>query len=323
MKSIQDYFDENFKEGNRYNLVCKLSGTCAKLNIPIDGCISFYQQYRHLDDEDRTYLIKRAYERYESGQKVSSFKKDEVDLSSQFIIDPSDNKESLPNNLSAIQNKLNSFKQIKQQFVDINSISIPLLEYANIYSEYYNYIKGRGISNESIKRFDIRIGTGLLERRVVFPVYNKWNRCVYYVARAIDKDVKPKYINSKLPKESVIWNYYQCDLDKPVIVCEGIINAISAWEYTGIQSVAVLGKYVSEYQRVMLNRFRKLIFCFDGDVDDNFLRKSIFTDLTTEIEYVILPEDWMDANVLDRGEFLKFFKFRKRYLRRLWNNIIT
>jgi hypothetical protein len=310
MKELYQFFTENFVEGKRYDLIMRLAGSCAVLNVPMEDCINFYNLFKDRDDEDRTHLIERTYKKVAEGKKVLTLKPYEVDVAGYFgytnkeevkylnVYDKEEYIKKLVNNELIRQDK-NIIKTI-----DISSVSVKLDK--KVHKKEYFYLKTRKITDFNIRMFDIRVGIGKLENRVVFPIYNKNKECIYYVARAINNDIQPRYLNSKLPKEAVIWNYYNCRYNKPVIVCEGIFNAITAINYTGMQAVATLGKFLTDTQKLMLSKFKTIYLCFDGDVEEYFVR-NIADELSCPFVYILkMPKD-RDVNDLTKKEFLDIF----------------
>jgi len=306
--NLKQFFDENFKEGKRFDLTIRLAGSCAKLGIPIESCIDFYKEYFHLDDEDRTPLIERTYERVSKGLPVKTLAEYNINVASYFGIDVNQYKH-IPT-LEELENLLFSINQNNQsQVIDLSKVSVPLDKTKHLI--YYNYLKSRNLTDEDIEKYDIRVGIGKYQFRIIFPIYNEQNQPIYFVARSILKNIKPKYLNSPVPKERVVWNINNVNFNYPVVVCEGIINAITVMKYlnNGMQAVATLGKQLTEYQKKILSQFPKLIFCFDGDVSESELRK-IIKGINTTIYYVKLP-DKKDANDLDKVQFLYYFNNHK------------
>jgi hypothetical protein len=311
MKDLYNFFRENFREGNRWELTMRLAGSCALAGVPLDTCISFYKKFSDLDDEDRVKLIKRTYDKVNNGERVITllpygFTKN--DILSYFSI--------INNDFSLKENEIESLEKALYDFIPkrqkklINLDEIGVEIDKRIHIKEYFYLLKRKITEYDIKAYSIRAGIGRFENRVIFPVFDKNRDCIYFVARSIRDDIKPKYLNSPLPKNNVIWNYYNCDFTNTVIVCEGIINAITAQKYTGYQSVATLGKYMTDEQCKMLSCFTHIVFCFDGDVPLKYLKELIGKVTSPIIEYIEMPVD-KDVNDMKEKEFVERFESRK------------
>ena len=75
-----------------------------------------------------------------------------------------------------------------------------------------SYCKKRGLTPRDFWRF--KLGTassGRFRRRVIIPSFDDSGDLNYFVARSIDEDVKPKYVNSPVKKTEIIFN--ELDID--------------------------------------------------------------------------------------------------------------
>lgn len=310
---LYSFFDKNFYEGKRYDLIMRLAGSCAVCGVPIEECIAFYRQFVDRDDEDRTKLIKRTYEKVRKGEKVITLAIYGVDVKEYF---------NIATHSTSIENKpvvdIKIPEEVKYAEIDLNEISIPLTKR---FKKEYFYLLGRKITPENIEKYNIRLGIDRLANRIIFPVFNAKGKCIYYVARAVEEGVKPKYLNPVgVSKEYIIWNYYNCDFTKPVFVCEGIINAITVMNYLpNSQAVAVLGKYLTQGQETMLSVFPAIYLCFDGDVEEEYLdevkerltlKRKIgnFAEFVYRPVYVIKMPKGKDVNDLRKSEFLNLLE---------------
>src|SRR5690606_28201258 len=109
--------------------------------------------------------------------------------------------------------------------------------------------------------------------RIIFPLRNHLGKTVAFTARAVEGQ-EPKYLNSPetdlCQKGKMLYNF---DLAKKhirkqneVILFEGNIDVISAYQ-VGIQNVvATMGTALTEIQAKLLNRYAEtVIICYDGD----------------------------------------------------------
>jgi len=168
--------------------------------------------------------------------------------------------------------------------------------------------KERNLGSEDIRYYDLRSGKESLRGRIVVPVYDDEGYCIYYSARTYTGR-NPKYKNPKIAKKNVIFNLHAVDTDY-VIVCEGVFSAIHA----GRSAIAVLGKFISEWQfHAIARRFKKIYLALDGDVlqKDKELpegKKKVpmivnkFQRLGCEVGVVKLPPD-KDPEDVGREEF--------------------
>jgi len=104
-----------------------------------------------------------------------------------------------------------------------------------------NYLKSRGLTKEDIKRWKIGYcSSGEYEGRVVFPSFNLNGNLNYFVGRSYIGDWR-RYINPSV-RSDVVFNHLMLDFLKPVIIVEGVIDAIKA----GTNSAPLLGSTLSE-----------------------------------------------------------------------------
>ena len=95
------------------------------------------------------------------------------------------------------------------------------------------YLLSRGISERDLWRY--RLGTtksGRTRRRVIFPSLSDDGDLNYWVARTVDKDKNPKYLNSKTVKKSVIFNEIDLDFRKKITLVEGPFDLIKCDDNT-------------------------------------------------------------------------------------------
>jgi hypothetical protein len=117
-----------------------------------------------------------------------------------------------------------------------------------------DYLLNRGVD---IDKFDVGVLNGL-ETRCTFPI--RLNGLVItYQARSISKSPKLKTINPNIDygwanKNKVLWGYDQIKDNSTVIITEGIFDAISCIQATGIDTVPLLGSNISIEQIRLLKR---------------------------------------------------------------------
>lgn len=85
--------------------------------------------------------------------------------------------------------------------------------------------------------------------RIIIPFF-KNNKMIYYQARALDDETKPKYLNMDIPKTNIIFNMdvlYR-NTDRPLYVFEGVFDAMH------VDGVAVMENNVTSNQIEILNK---------------------------------------------------------------------
>ena len=137
----------------------------------------------------------------------------------------------------------------------------------NRYIDYvgYKYFHSRNISRKTIDMFNI--GTEK-DEYVVFPIKDKEGTILAVQKRHIKtkKYLFPKGFNIKHYIFGLHELYKYGDTNKPVIVCESVIDALTCWEY-GYQGIAIYSAMVSMQQIELLVKspFRIFKDGFDRD----------------------------------------------------------
>jgi DNA primase len=167
----------------------------------------------------------------------------------------------------------------------------------------YEYMTGRGFTEAEIEKYNIKVGrefndyhSGRVIRkwsgRVLFPFMTPDNIMEYVIGRSINgKD--PKYVNQRKDKSGIVYNLYNVTGNK-CILCEGVISALAAQRVSGIPSIAVLGKYMTDTQIYKIRqKADEIIYSFDGDVDFKTVRANIRKLLKAgfTVQYLRLPQD--------------------------------
>ncbi len=172
-----------------------------------------------------------------------------------------------------------------------------------------DYLKGRGISGEIAARYELgfappgwdnliselgrsdpgikrlnKIGAiiendrgGYYDRfrdRLMFPIRDQRGRVIGFGGRVLEKDAKPKYLNSPetpiFQKGNELYGLYQARKElketECVYVVEGYMDVIALAQHGISNAVASLGTAAtSEHIDKLFRHTGKLVFCFDGD----------------------------------------------------------
>lgn len=103
--------------------------------------------------------------------------------------------------------------------------------------------------------------------RVIIPCMRE-GRVIYWQARTILKDVKPRYASPSISKEAVLWGYDNLwkNYDEPLFVTEGIFDAAC------INGAALLGSKLNESKLEVFRRCkRRKIVVVDRDANGGAL----------------------------------------------------
>ena len=112
----------------------------------------------------------------------------------------------------------------------------------------------------------------LLRDRVIFPIRDNQGRTIGFGGRALDNEVKPKYINSSdspvFHKQHVLYGYYESRQQRANdwLVVEGYMDVIALYQVGIYGAVASMGTAINESQiSRLLTLNPTLTLSFDGD----------------------------------------------------------
>jgi DNA primase len=90
------------------------------------------------------------------------------------------------------------------------------------------YIKARGITESDIIKYNIGYcKTGKYRNRIIVPSYNKKGMVNYFIARSFEKNPVRKYDAPVCNKTEIIGLENTINWSVPIILCEGIFDAIA------------------------------------------------------------------------------------------------
>ncbi|WP_413190331.1 DNA primase [Psychrobacter sp. AT9] len=112
----------------------------------------------------------------------------------------------------------------------------------------------------------------LLRDRVIFPIRDNQGRTIGFGGRALDDEVKPKYINSSdspvFHKQHVLYGYYESRQQRADswLVVEGYMDVIALYQAGIYGAIASMGTAINESQiSRLLTLNPTLTLSFDGD----------------------------------------------------------
>jgi DNA primase len=132
------------------------------------------------------------------------------------------------------------------------------------------YLATRGIEIPTAQEFGIGFygGSGIFSGRLVIPIHNERGELVAYCGRALD-GAQPRYrFPSGFAKSEILFNFHRAAAvgRQTVVVVEGFFDCMKLRQ-AGVSSVVALmgaALYASQ-QRLLLERFRRVILMLDGD----------------------------------------------------------
>lgn len=212
-------------------------------------------------------------------------------------------------NIGGIEVKIDEMKPLKKESVlyDIYNLTNKLYQ-LNLNTTKgitaKEYLKNRGINDETIKEFGIGLslikgniyealvkkgfdnkeilksglatenGYDLYRNRIMFPLWDLNGKVVGFSGRIFNGEDAPKYINSReteiFKKGELLYNYHrarnECRRKNEVIIMEGFMDVISAYTHGITNVVAAMGTAITSSNAHLISRMAKnIILCFDGD----------------------------------------------------------
>jgi DNA primase len=110
--------------------------------------------------------------------------------------------------------------------------------------------------------------------RIMFPIHDRQGRIIGFGGRVLDKEQKPKYLNSPettiFQKSRELYGLHQIlkreSKITKIIIVEGYMDVIALAQHGICNAVAALGTATSNYHiQLLAKHSKKLLFCFDGD----------------------------------------------------------
>lgn len=190
----------------------------------------------------------------------------------------------------AVIHKINRIRKPKSKDVECKNFKGILTSDTKIFKDAIEYVKKRKISDVIWKKWFIAVD-GKYKNRLIIPFYNDKGKIYYYQARALFK-TDNKYLNMVDNKDNAIYNYYNIDKTKPVVIFEGPIDSVFVEN-----SIAVLGVKWSDKTQNKLNNL-KCFYLLDNDKAGK--EKSI--KLLYKKEYVFLWKKFINNNNLPKRE---------------------
>lgn len=180
-------------------------------------------------------------------------------------------------------------------------------------SEGSKYVRGRNISDGTMKRFDLRwADEGVMRERVILPVYTVDGRLLTYAGRAIDPDRKPKARKARTGL-STLYGLHEWLRDygpsKHLVIVEGEFDAMYLQQF-GVPAVSTMGtaKLSGGQLGLLVRNTKVVVMSYDGDEAGHKAQERAVGTLKAfmPVEEVILP-DGRDPNDLSHEEVLKFY----------------
>jgi len=111
------------------------------------------------------------------------------------------------------------------------------------------YLKKRNLTDLDIKKYNIGYcASGRYKNKVIIPSYNKDGKINYFIARSFEKEPKLKIDSPECKKSEIIGFEYYINWEVPIILCEGIFDAMAVKR----NAVPLFGKTISKALMIKL-----------------------------------------------------------------------
>jgi DNA primase len=160
----------------------------------------------------------------------------------------------------------------------------------------------------------------LLRDRVIFPIRDPKGRVVGFGGRALNDEIKPKYINSPdsevFHKNQLLYGLYEGRKQKAQdwLMVEGYMDVIALQQYGVFGAVATLGTASNtDHLTILFKQNNRITVAFDGDAaGQKAARRTLEIALPLlndgrELKFFVLPNDH-DPDSLIRREGLESFQ---------------
>lgn len=176
-----------------------------------------------------------------------------------------------------------------------------------------SFLYNRGITRDIIEMYNIRyVDLGHYSNRIIVPSYDDFGTLNFFIARSFCKNVKMKYLYPEIPKTNLIFNDLFIEWNFPIILVEGVFDALKI----NYNTIPLLGSSLTENALL----FKKIIkfnpsvtLMLDTDVPGQIASKNIASLLLKwNIDTYFVEYSYKDPGEMNRTEIFKSLKNRKK-----------
>jgi len=167
-----------------------------------------------------------------------------------------------------------------------------------------NYVYRRGLKDRDFWYF--KFGTAMSgehRRRIIVPSFDEFGDLNYFSSRSIDKKTRPKYLNSKLDKTSIVFNEINIRWDDELTIVEGPFDLVKC----NSNATCLLGSSLSEksllFKRIIANN-TPVLLALDSDMmsrSDRYAR--LLSEYCCHVRMISLDGDG-DVGSMSKKDFL-------------------
>ncbi len=263
-------FSINNDDGIYYCFGCKESGDVIKFVQKLEN-VDFMDAVKILADKVGMEIPEfQTSDKRKEGQKKKERLLSVLDYSYKHYMDNLYGKDA-----KVAQDYIKSRKFTRRELEDFK------IGFSKDWNDLVNYLKSKGFSDDEMLEagvcakknnhlFDVLAG------RLIFPIFNAFNECIGFSARALEKTDFAKYKNTAetavFQKGKVVFGINllkaqkQQQLVKNVILVEGQMDVIAMHKGGFKSAVACMGTALTKDHISELKRYSdQILLCFDGD----------------------------------------------------------
>lgn len=174
-----------------------------------------------------------------------------------------------PDGRGDIEEKTYAVVQLPKEFISLAQNSTKLS-----YRQAKAYLNRRGITEEDILKYNIGYcEQGRYANSVIIPSYDKNGRINYFISRSFERDPARKYNAPSCNKNELIGFEYYINWKVPVILCEGIFDAIALRR----NAIPLFGKTIPKalMMKLVENDVKTVYLALDNDALKEAIKYSV------------------------------------------------
>ena len=159
------------------------------------------------------------------------------------------------------------FIQLPKEYI---TLSTPPSGFNPEYKHAMLYLTHRGIGMKEIIKYNIGYcKEGLYARRIIIPSYDLNGQINYFISRSYYAEETMKYKNPPISKNIIMFES-QIDWSEPIILCEGVFDAITIKR----NAIPLLGKFPSKMliEKMFMSNVTNIVIALDNDAINEALK---------------------------------------------------
>ena len=164
-----------------------------------------------------------------------------------------------PDSKGDIEDKAYETVNLPKEFISLTKLSSTLT-----YRQAKSYITKRGITKEDVLKYNIGYcESGKYRNSIIIPSYDERGRINYFISRSFEKDPGRKYNAPSCNKNQLIGLEYFINWKVPVILCEGVFDAIALKR----NAIPLFGKTIPEalMMKLVQSAVKTVYLALDND----------------------------------------------------------